>query len=73
MMAVKRDPRQKAKNHFKTIWKKNIIIGIIFILIGVVGFLYGWEKESVLGGLTWVTTFMLISLYSFLVLAREEY
>lgn len=72
-MAVKRDPKQGGKTHSRTILKKNIIIGIIFILIGVAGFLYGWEKESALGGLTWVITFMLISLYFFLVLAREEY
>ncbi len=70
---MKRDSQQDKENRSRTIWKENIIIGVIFIVIGVAGFIYGWEKESVLGALTWVTAFVLIGLYSFLVLVREEY
>ncbi len=65
--------RHDTKNHTKTSWKENTWIGIAFVLIGFAGLLYGWSKGFVWGGLTWVTAFTLIGLYSILVLRREDY
>jgi hypothetical protein len=69
---MEEEPQEKEKRS-RIIWKQNIILGIVFSLIGVAGFLYGWEKGFTLGGLTWAGAFTLISLYSFLVLKREGY
>jgi hypothetical protein len=70
MRNMEEDPLQEKKRP-RNAWEQNIILGTIFSLIGVVGFLYGWEKGFALGGLTWAGAFTLISLYSFLVLKRE--
>lgn len=72
MRNMEEDLRKKEKR-CRISWKQNVILGIMFSVIGIAGFLYGWEKGFTLGGLTWAGAFTLISLYSFLVLKREGY
>jgi len=73
MKEMGKSSRQNRKNQAKTAWKENAWIGVAFILIGITGLLYGWHKGFAFGGLTWITVFAIIGLYSLLVLRREDY